>query len=63
MNIEEAKSALRDKAVVDYKGHDYFIDHIQTYYEKGFKNALFLVPCNGLNSATVARMADCEVKK
>ncbi len=62
MTIDEAKKALKDKAVVIYKGHDYYIDHIQTYCDKGFKNALFLVPINGMNSAVVARMVDCEVK-
>ena len=62
MTIEEAKQALKDSTVVIYKGHEYYIEHIQTYYENGFKNALFLVPCNGINSATVARMRDCEVK-
>ena len=61
MTIEEAKKALKERSVVIYKGHEHFIDHIQTYYDKGFRNALFLVPCNGINSATVARMADCEV--
>ena len=62
MTIEEAKAALKEGAIVIYKGTEYYIDHIQTYYEKGFKNALFLVPCNGVNSATVARMRDCMLK-
>lgn len=63
MTIEEAKKAIKEKTVVIYKGHEYYVDHIQTYYDKGFKNALFLVPVDGVNSATVARMVDCEVKK
>ena len=62
MTIEEAKKALKERSVVIYKGHEHFIDHIQTYYDKGFKNALFLVPCKGINSATVARMIDCVLK-
>lgn len=62
MTIEEAKKALKERSVVIYKGHEHFIDHIQTYYDKGFRNALFLVPCNGINSATVARMADCVLR-
>ena len=62
MNIEEAKKAIKEHSVVIYKGHEYNVDHIQTYYDKGFKNALFLVPVDGKNSAVVARMADCEVK-
>lgn len=62
MTIDEAKKAVKDKVVIIYKGHDYYVDHIQTYYDKGFKNALFLVPVDGKNSAVVARMADCEVE-
>ena len=62
MTIEEAKKAIKEKTVVIYKDHEYYVDHIQTYYDKGFKNALFLVPVDGVNSATVARMADCEVE-
>ncbi|MBE6714848.1 MAG: hypothetical protein E7575_06160 [Ruminococcaceae bacterium] len=62
MTIEEAKKALKEKAVVVYKQYGYFIDHIQTYYDKGYKNALFLVPVDGKNSAVVARMTDCEVE-
>ena len=62
MTIEEAKIALKNKAVVIYKGHEYYVDHIQTYYDKGFKNALFLVPVGGMNSAVVARMVDCEAE-
>ena len=62
MTIEEAKKAIKEKTVVIYKGHEYYVDHIQTYYDKGFKNALFLVPVDGVNSATVARMVDCEVE-
>ena len=61
MSIEEAKKAIKERLCVIYKGYEYYVDHIQTYYDKGFKNALFLVPCNGINSATVARMADCEM--
>ena len=62
MTIEEAKKAIKEKTVVIYKGHEYYVDHIQTYYDKGFKNALFLVPVDGVNSATVARMVDCEAE-
>lgn len=62
MTIEEAKKAIKEKTVVIYKGHEYYVDHIQTYYDKGFKNALFLVPVGGMNSAVVARMVDCEVE-
>lgn len=62
MTIEEAKQAHVNKSVVVFKGHDHYIDHIQSYYENGWKNALFLVPCDGYNSAVVARMKDCELK-
>jgi hypothetical protein len=65
MTTEEAKQAIRTGAVVTYNGSDHFIDHIITRYdgkEKGWRNSLFLVPCNGVNSATVARMRDCELK-
>ena len=63
MTTDEAKQAHKDGAVVIYKETEWYIDHIKTYYENGWKNSLFLVPCNGINSATVARMRDCELKK
>lgn len=63
MTIEEAKKATKERSVVIYKDHEYYVDHIQTYYDKGYKNALFLVPVDGVNSATVARMVDCEVEE
>ena len=62
MTIDEAKKALKERSVVIYKGHEHYIDHIQTYYDKGFRNALFLVPVGGMNSATVARMVDCALE-
>ena len=61
-SLDETEKAVKEKTVVIYKGHEYYVDHIQTYYDKGFKHALFLVPVDGMNSATVARMADCEVE-
>ena len=65
MTTEEAKEAHKNRVVVTYNGSDHLIDHIITRYdnkENGWRNSLFLVPCNGVNSATVARMRDCELK-
>ena len=62
MTIDEAKKALKEHSVVICKGREYNADHIETYCDKGFKNALFLVPVGGMNSATVARMADCALE-
>ena len=63
MTTDEAKQALKEGTVVIYKETEWYIDHILTCFENGFKNALFLIPRNGINSATVARMKDCELKK
>lgn len=44
---------------------DYAVAHINTWYDRhegGWRNSLELVPRNGANSITVARMRDCEVK-
>ncbi len=54
------------KNIVMYHDVEWTVGHIVTYFEKGFhkvkRNALYLIPCNGSNSVTYARMRDCELK-
>ena len=66
MTTEEAKQAHKEGVKVVFNGSDHFIDHIITRYDKKAKmwlNSLYLVPCNGYNTATIARMRDCELKE
>lgn len=66
MTVDEAKQAHMRELVVVYNGFNYFIDHIITRHhktEKRWVNELYLIPCNGINSSTVAKLRECELIK
>lgn len=65
MTTNEAKTACKDGGTVIYNGGEYTVDHIKTFYskkERAFRNSLYLIPLNGANSITVARLRDCQLK-
>jgi hypothetical protein len=65
MTTDEAKEACKSGQTVIFRGGEYAVAHINTWYDRhegGWRNSLELVPRSGANSITVARMRDCEVK-
>ena len=66
MTTDEALKACEHDAIVIYNGAEWTVGHIVTYFEKGLnkgkRNALYLIPCNGSNSVTYARMRECSLK-
>lgn len=66
MTTNEALSVMENQSVVIYNDAEWYIGHIVTYIERGIgggkRNALYLIPCNGSNSVTYARMRDCVLK-
>ncbi len=66
MTTDEALCAMEEQREVAYEGAVWLIGHIITYIERGNgggkRNALYLIPKNGSNSVTYARMRDCSLK-
>ncbi len=68
MNTEDLNLAFKEDATILYNGAEYKLDHVKTWYQrrgldKGVRNTLVLIPCNGSNSTTKALMRLCELKK
>ena len=67
MTTEELNRALREDLTIFYNGAEYKLEYVKTWYErrgsnKGMRNTLHLIPCNGANSTTDALMRYCELK-
>lgn len=64
MTVDEAKEVCRSGGRVKYGEGEYTVGYIMTFYdqkERGFRNSLYLIPCNGANSVTVARLKECDI--
>lgn len=68
MTSEELNSALKEDLIIIYEEAEYKLDFVKTWYQrtgfdKGVRNTLVLIPCNGSNSITQALMRRCELKQ